>query len=446
VFSLVVDHTPPALSVFLDAVTYTALQTLVVEGLAEANSTVVVNGVGASRTGEGFQLGVPLAPGPNNVIVSATDGAGNVRQWMGLAIYDNAAPDLSVVVSTGNQTQSGTHVTSKATVPVAGQVTDALTAVAWMSVNGVEYTFDAEGVFFLALNVTEGSNTFTVMAADLVGNTARYNFTVLRDSTAPTATVALNAGGGTVVMVDGVPHVSEASVTLVVTMSEAGTVTLNGQAHSATTGENNYIVSLSEDANEFRFTFRDAAGTPGSQTTFVVWRDTTPPALSLSKPGQGAVLVGTTFLVEGTTEVGATVFIDGEEVPVSASGTFSKSLPLANGTTSVTVEAYDALGNKADTVVSVTRGEDYVPPEAPAQDMTMSLIFLVVGLGAGAAVGFILRARSSKAMRKELAEAEVGATGPQPAQGPQPPQGPTAEQLYGPPPKGPRGPQPPGSK
>jgi len=431
-FSLVVDHTPPALAVFLEATTYTPSQTLFVEGLAEANSTVVVNGVTAPRTGEGFEYGVLLAPGPNNILVSATDGAGNVREWMGLAVYDNAPPDLSVVVSTGNTTSAGVHVTGKATVPVAGQVTDALTAVAWLSVNGIEYTFDGDGVYFLAVNVSEGVNTFTVMAADLVGNTARFDFSVLRDSTPPTATVTFASEGAPIVVLNDVPHTREATVTIVVTMSEAGSVILNGLTHSAAAGENAFYVTLAEGQNDFRFIFRDAAGNVGTSQTHAVVRDTTPPAVALTRPTSGQVIVGDSFAVEGTADGGSTVFVDDVEVPLSASGAFAKTLALPNGTTTVTVRALDALGNEASVVVSVTRGEEALPPPPPQQDFTMSLLFLAVGIGAGVGLGFMVRARGASAMRKELADAESG--------GPAPPQ------AAGPalPPKGPRGPQPPG--
>lgn len=434
VFSLVVDHTPPALTVLLDPVTYTATQTLVVAGLAEANAAVVVNSIAAPRTGENFQLGVLLAPGPNNIVVVATDGAGNIREWMGVAIYDNAIPDLSVVVSTG-ATSGGVHVTGKATVPVAGQVTDALTEVAWLSVNGVQYTFDDEGVFFVALNLTEGTQTFTVMAADLVGNTARYNFTVLRDSTPPQAEVAVVSAGAPILDLGGVPHTSETSVTIVVTMSESGTVTLNGASHSAVAGENNYIVTLVEGQNDFRLNFRDSAGNAGSTTSLAVVRDTVAPAIALTKPTNGQVIIADSFTVEGTTQIGATVTINGEEVPVSPTGAFSKTLPLTNGTVSVTVEATDELGNADNMVLSVTRGEERVQVEEPAQDFTLPVVFLAVGVVGGVAVGFMLRARGSSAMRRELEDAEGGAgppTGPGMAQGPAPP------------PKGPRGPQPPG--
>jgi hypothetical protein len=273
------------------------------------------------------------------------------------------------------------------------------------------------------------------MAADLVGNTARFNFTVLRDSTAPNATYSITSTGAPIVRIDDVAHTRETSVTIIVTMSEAGIITVNGQTHTASQGENSLIQSLVEGQNEFRFTIRDGAGTPGAPLTLVVIRDTAAPAISLTKPRPGEVVVGTSFLVEGTAEPGSTVWINGEEVPLSSSGAFSKSLPLENGTTSVTVRAMDALGNEDDVVVSVTRGEEYVPPPPPEQDFTMSILFLAVGIGAGVGVGFMLRARGSSAMRKELAQAED--MGQAPEEGAAPQAGPA------PAPRGPRGPQPP---
>ncbi len=427
-FSLVVDHTPPALSVFLENVTYTAEQTLLVTGLAESNSTVVVNGIIAPRTDEEFTYGVLLASGSNDIFVVATDGAGNLREWMGRAIYDNVEPDLTVVVSTsGGITSQGAHITTNLNVAVGGQVTDTITGVAWLSINGIKQTLTQEGAITSTVEVTEGMNDFTVVAADLAGNTAQFEFSVLRDGTLPTATVAIRTDDTVIVVLNDMPHTSEATISLVVTMSEAGTVTMKSQPHHAVAGENVYIVTLAEGQNVFDFLIQDLAGNAGLPQTLAVVRDSTGPTISVSKPLNGAVIVGTSFTVEGTVENGSTVFVNGEEVPVSPSGVFTTTLPLSNGTTGVTVEAYDLLGNPLDNPVSlsVTKGEEFVPPVVAEADYTMSIMFLAVGIGAGVGIGFLLRARGASAMRAKLEEAEGG--------GPLPP------------PTGPRGPQPPGS-
>ncbi len=51
------------------------------------------------------------------------------------------------------------------------------------------------------------------------------------------------------------------------------------------------------------------------------------------------------FLVHGTTEPGAHVFVGSHEVAVSGSGTFSHELDLQRGASIVVVEAVDPVGN-----------------------------------------------------------------------------------------------------
>ena len=80
--------------------------------------------------------------------------------------------------------------------------------------------------------------------------------------------------------------------------------------------------------------------------------DTTPPALDLKKPfGIG----GAFYIFEGTTEPGATVFINGEEVEVESSGHFKKLVNFTKvGQNSVVIKAVDPAGNptvKSQTVL-----------------------------------------------------------------------------------------------
>ena len=61
------------------------------------------------------------------------------------------------------------------------------------------------------------------------------------------------------------------------------------------------------------------------------------------------------YIVDGTTEPGATVFVNGEEVEVESSGHFKKLISFNKvGQNSVVVKAVDAAGNqtvKSQTVI-----------------------------------------------------------------------------------------------
>ena len=87
--------------------------------------------------------------------------------------------------------------------------------------------------------------------------------------------------------------------------------------------------------------FRVSGGAKGPTST----ADTTPPTLQLNKPYS---IGGPFFMIEGTTEPGATVFINDEEVDVDTSGHFKKLVSFnKTGSNAVVVKAVDAAGNQA---------------------------------------------------------------------------------------------------
>lgn len=73
--------------------------------------------------------------------------------------------------------------------------------------------------------------------------------------------------------------------------------------------------------------------------------DTTPPALSVQKPQQ----MGNFFLIQGVTEPGATVTINGEAVAVAGDGSFKKAVAInREGKSVIVIRATDAAGNTAE--------------------------------------------------------------------------------------------------
>ena len=73
--------------------------------------------------------------------------------------------------------------------------------------------------------------------------------------------------------------------------------------------------------------------------------DTTPPRLEVAKPTQ----MGNFFIVQGTTEPGATVTINGEAVEVAGDGTFKKTVALnREGWNTIVIKATDPAGNTAE--------------------------------------------------------------------------------------------------
>ena len=78
--------------------------------------------------------------------------------------------------------------------------------------------------------------------------------------------------------------------------------------------------------------------------------DTTPPKLEVQKPTQ----MGNLFIVQGVTEPGASVTINGETVDVAGDGTFKKAVSLnREGWNTIVIKATDPAGNSAEDRKSV---------------------------------------------------------------------------------------------
>jgi len=115
------------------------------------------------------------------------------------------------------------------------------------------------------------------------------------------------------------------------------------------TGEGTYywhVASIGPDGeigpySSFR-RFRVTGGTPTSAAASS--GDTNPPPLELKTPFR----IGEQFyMFEGTTEPGATVFINGDEIEVESSGHFKKLVSFNKvGQNSVVIKAVDAAGNQ----------------------------------------------------------------------------------------------------
>ncbi len=73
--------------------------------------------------------------------------------------------------------------------------------------------------------------------------------------------------------------------------------------------------------------------------------DTTPPKLEVQRPTQ----MGNFFLVQGTTEPGATVTVNAEPVDVAGDGTFKKAVALTrDGWNTIVIRATDPAGNTTE--------------------------------------------------------------------------------------------------
>jgi len=82
--------------------------------------------------------------------------------------------------------------------------------------------------------------------------------------------------------------------------------------------------------------------------------DTLPPTLTLTTPTDGATVDGPNVAVEGKTETGVTVTLNGNGTNVTPDGTFASTIPASLGPLTIDIVARDQAGNETKKTLHVT--------------------------------------------------------------------------------------------
>lgn len=282
----------------------------------------------------------------------AVDGHGNAilgwNQWQEGILVPYAA---EYIVGTGApgltlSSPSAGLLTKNPSVTVSGSTDPGAT----VTIDGSAVSVGLDGSFSDTYTLADGTHTFTVVATNAAGLTQTDTRKVTVDTTPPAVALSSPLTG---------TLTNNAVATVTGTTEPGATVDVNGvNAVVSATGTFDVSIPLQEGANTITATATDAAGNAASSSVQVTL-DTRAPALTLSSPTPG-LTKNAAVLVSGSTEPGATVTVDGNAVTVDGSGAFSTTLSLSDGTHTVTVDATDAAGNRAQSVVSVT--VDTTPP------------------------------------------------------------------------------------
>lgn len=110
-------------------------------------------------------------------------------------------------------------------------------------------------------------------------------------------------------------------------------------------------LKLTSGRNEITAIAQDAAGNesqPSAST--VIEFDTTPPALEITSPENGATITGleNKIILEGRTEEGAIIYVNNRLVVVGPEGDFDYQYPLEEGENTLTIIAQDKAGNQTE--------------------------------------------------------------------------------------------------
>lgn len=283
--ALRVDSLAPAITITEPATSSTvAVKQIGVGGIVtddDAVAAVTVNGTSAVRTGDRFAKTVTLVDGANDIIVAATDRAGNTSTAT-ISVRSFDRPTVRI-------TQPADFaVTSSSTITVSGTVSGSLASV---DVNGLAATIS--GTSFSAPNVPlqQGRTVITATARGTNGQLATDDLNLYRDSIPPRVSVyspansaivtssSINVGG----MVDDI----------VIGTVNAGQVTVKVNNIAATVSNRAFLASnitLKAGANTLAVVATDRAGNTTTVTQSITYNATGARIIAVSGNGQTATI------------------------------------------------------------------------------------------------------------------------------------------------------------
>lgn len=116
-------------------------------------------------------------------------------------------------------------------------------------------------------------------------------------------------------------------------------------------------LKLTSGRNEISAVAQDAAGNESQPSmSSVVDYDTTPPLLEITRPEEGKTITGleNKITLEGKTEEGAKIIINGRLVIVGPEGDFSYQYSLKEGENTFAIIAQDKAGNQTEKEIKIT--------------------------------------------------------------------------------------------
>ena len=322
-----------------------------------------------------------VANGAHTVSAVARDAAGNTATAAVTVTVDNdiTAPTVSMTAPADASTVSGVNVTVSASasdnVAVAG-VQFKLDGVNL----GAEVTASPYSISWNTTTATNASHALTAIARDAAGNTATATAMTVTvsnsDSTPPTVSMTAPANGATVAG-SGVTVTAAASDNIAVLGVQ---FKLDGANLGAEVTTSPYAISWNtttavNGSHSLSAVARDGAGNTATATavTVTVGNDTTPPAVSMTAPANGATVSGVNVTVSASASdnvavAGVQFKLDGvnlgAEVTASPYSVSWNTTTAASGSHSLTAVARDSAGNAATAVaITVTvNNTDTTPP------------------------------------------------------------------------------------
>ena len=318
--------------------------------------------------------------GAATIAVIVTDALGIVATITRNVAVDNTAPTASFTSPSGNAWVHGTTVVSFTAADAnLDKVTLTYGGTTVVVTGQTSHSLDTKAL-------ADGSQTLTLTAVDLAGNTKEAAVTFNVDNTPPTAVLtgpqggAFLKGGATASFVATDANVATATLTI-------GTQSFDVKSYTSQVID---TTALADGAYTMTLSVTDQAGNAASSSVSVTI-DNTAPAVTISAPASNANLRGTATISWTATDTNldtVSIAIDGEARDLSGTTSYSwDTHTVGDGTHTIQVKATDKAGNARTVSVSVTTDNVSV---ATGSAMSAGLLNgLVIGLIAAAIVGFL---------------------------------------------------------
>jgi Glucodextranase, domain B/3D domain len=280
----------------------------------------------------------------------AVDNAGNTANTLVTVKLDKTAPSLNITSLT-----NGAKVFTTPLV-IAGTVIEALSGIASFTCNGAPATVNGDN-FTCNVSLTPGSNSITLQATDVAGNS---------NNLAPLAVVFAPVPKVTFTSPANLSYLNLSPTTVTGTVDDpTATLTINSIATPVANGQFSVMLPLAEGPNIVTATATSAAGAVGT-TSMEVTLDTTPPHVTITSPADKFVTTEAAVSIVGNVNDIVVGTVNDQQAQVTVSGlaaqvanrTFlATNVPLQLGANVIQAVARDRVGNSATTQIIITREE-----------------------------------------------------------------------------------------
>jgi RTX calcium-binding nonapeptide repeat (4 copies)/Domain of unknown function DUF11 len=326
--SVPVDTTPPVVSVTSAPAALSALTTAAIGYTVDdggATVTCTLDGALLSSCASPIALS-GLADGAHEVVVTATDPAGNVGHETVDWTVDTTAPQITM-----------THAPNGTTAATSGSIgygVDDGNAAVTCTLDGAPLSSCTSPVALSGL--ADGAHEFVIIATDPAGNDSTRTIDWTVDTTAPQITITLAPTGTTASTTASVAYTVDDNAAAV-------TCTLDGSPLSGCASPI-ALSGLIDGAHEVVMTATDTAGNVGEATIdWVV--DTTAPTITVSHRPSGTVASTTASVAYTVDDNSATTTCALDGGPLSSCASPIALSGLADGAHEVIVTSTDPAGN-----------------------------------------------------------------------------------------------------